>query len=319
MKKYLDDLKTALNETRRFSEAEIRDILADHEEMIGEALRSGLSEADIESKFGSPRKVAADLLESCGEKRGSERPKDASGAVFSAVPPARKIEVSIKLASDDVELVAEARADVAVFVDGAAPSDRYEIGFEGNEFYVRMKKGERGGWFNRGARRFDIRIPADLEIGDIAVQQASGDYRVNGIKAETLKINIASGDGDIADGAFERIDVASVNGDLKLTRLIVETLSVSQVSGDLCVEHLVGEGDMTFTSTSGDIEIVDSTCRNAVFHTVSGDLDGTEFYPESIELHSVSGDVEINNADKSRPIAVKSTKSLSGTIRIREK
>ncbi|MFA5007139.1 MAG: DUF4097 family beta strand repeat-containing protein [Candidatus Izemoplasmatales bacterium] len=319
MKKYLDALKTALSETKRFSETEINDILADHEEMIGEALRSGLSEADIETKFGSPRKVAADLVESCGAKRDRDEPKDASGAVFAAVPPEKKIDIAIRLASDDIDLVAESRADIAVFVDGRISMDRYEIGFSGHEFYVRMKKGEKGGWFDRGARRFDIRIPSDLEVGDIVIQQASGDYKVAGIKAATFKINIASGDGTIADGAFERVDIASVNGDIRIAHLIVGTLFVTQVSGDLDVEHLVCEGDMTFASTSGDIAIVDSTCRHAVFHTVSGDLEGTEFYPESIELHSVSGDVEINNADRSRPIAVKSTKSLSGTIRIREK
>jgi len=319
VKKYLDDLKTALNETKRFTEAEINDIVADHEEMIGEALASGLAEADIESKFGNPRKVAADLLESKGGASVREPKPESAKAIFAGVPPSGTIGITIRLASDDVSITAETRDDVAVYCDRSVPAERYEIGFLDKEFVIRMKKGDVGTWFHRGAIAFDVRIPLAMSVGDVLFQQASGDYAIAGVKAASLKINTASGDGDIADGSFERIEIGAVNGDLRLARLIVGDVSISQVSGDLSVMHLVCEGDLSFTSTSGDVEIVDSVCANAIFHTVSGDFEGTEFYPETIAFHSVNGDVEINNADRSRPITVKSSKTVSGTIRIREK
>ncbi len=319
MKKYLEDLKTALNESKRFTEAEIKDILADHEEMINEALHSGLAEADIESKFGNPRKVAADLTESCGSRHAKESKREDDAPVFAQVPPNGTVHLTFKLPSEDVTITAEARDDVAVFVEGDAPADRYEIGFFGNEFVIRPKKNEFRGWFRRGTLSFDVRIPGRMTVGDVVFQQASGDYKIDGVKAGKLKINTASGDGEIVDGSIDLIDIASVNGDLRMERLIIGTVSISQVSGDLSIEHTVCEGDLEIGSTSGDVEILDTTCANATFHTVSGDLEGTEFYPVTLRFNSVSGDVNIENTDRTRTIQVKTSNSISGTIHISEK
>jgi len=319
VKQYLNDLKTALSESKRFTEAEINDILADHEEMISEALASGLAETEIETKFGNPQKVATDLIDSCGAKHAKDSKREDGAAVFTGVPPAGVINLTFRLASEDITITAEARDDIAVFAEGDAKVDLYEIGFVGNEFVIKMKKNQFRGWFQRGELSFDVRIPGRMEVGEVIFQKASGDYKIDGVKAAKLRINIASGDGEISDGSIEQIDIASVNGDLKMERLILGAVSINQVSGDLVIEHVVCEGDLEIGSTSGDVEIIDTTCANASFHTVSGDLEGSEFYPATIKLNSVSGDVNIENTDRTRTIQVKTTHSISGSIRISEK
>jgi len=308
-----------LNETKRFSEADIDEILADHEEMIREALASGLAENDITNKFGDAAKVAADLAaDACGRKRTEERGNRTESQAFAGVPPSGALTLTFKLASEDLSVVAEDRSDLVVTCKGNAPLSRYEIGFDGHEFRIKRIERDASGWFRRGSMSFDVRVPASTVLEDVVLQAASGDYVFTSLRAKSLKVNTASGDGCVDDGSFDSMKIASVNGDLRLDKLIAGDIAVVQVSGDLSVSHLVGEGTIQIVSTSGDVQITDSTCVDAVFHTVSGDLEGKEFYPETIEIRGISGDVDIDNADKTRPIRVKSTKSISGTIRIRQ-
>jgi DUF4097 and DUF4098 domain-containing protein YvlB len=100
--------------------------------------------------------------------------------------------------------------------------------------------------------------------------------------------------------------------------VIAGSVELMQVSGDIDIAHLVCEGEMNASTTSGDIQIKDSTCHACVFRTVSGDFDGQEFYPESVELKSVSGDICIKNHDRSRQIDVKAVRTVSGDVSINE-
>ena len=60
MKKFLKDLETELRKNK-LSGAEIKEILADHEEMIQSAKNEGLTDEELEAKFGNPKKVAEEL------------------------------------------------------------------------------------------------------------------------------------------------------------------------------------------------------------------------------------------------------------------
>jgi uncharacterized membrane protein len=60
MKKFLKDLETELRKNN-LSENEIKEIMADHEEMIQSAKSEGLTDEELEAKFGSPKNVAEEL------------------------------------------------------------------------------------------------------------------------------------------------------------------------------------------------------------------------------------------------------------------
>ena len=62
MKKFLKDLENELKKMK-INSNEIKEILADHEEMMNEALKEGLSEEELATKFGNPAKLAQDLFE----------------------------------------------------------------------------------------------------------------------------------------------------------------------------------------------------------------------------------------------------------------
>lgn len=316
MKKYLENLKTALNKLK-FGEQEIADILRDHEEMIGEAIAGGLAEQDIEQKFGSPEKVAHDLSDMC---RHGETASDPSingwkpAGTFAL--PEKMFNVSLRLASEDLTVEKGEGSEIAVFVKGYGPLDLFEIGFFDGEFVVRRKARSTSSWFHREGLDFLIRFPANAKIGTVSQHTASGDFVYAGLACEGIEVNTASGDGFIHDCACQRFQFHAVNGDLHFVDVTCIDVSIGQVSGDVRFEHLHCAGDIEITNTSGDVTLIDSECKHAMFRTVSGDLEGTEFYPESVELRSVSGDISIQNKDSLRKIIVTSAKSVSGSVRI---
>ncbi|MFH0992927.1 MAG: DUF4097 family beta strand repeat-containing protein [bacterium] len=316
MKKYLEDLKTALNELG-FGEQEIADILRDHEEMITEAIAGGLAEQDIEQKFGSPEKVAHDLSDMCrhGDIAADPSTEGWNPAGKFAVPD-EKFNVLFRLASEDLTVEKGEGSEIAVFTKGRGSLDQFEFGFFDGQFVVRRKSKTTSSWFHREGLDFLIRIPANAKVGTISQHTASGDFVYSGVTSEGIEVNTASGDGFIRDCACQNFAFHAVNGDLHFVDVTCIDMTIGQVSGDVRFERAHCTGDIEINNTSGDVTLLDSECKRAFFHTVSGDLEGTEFYPESVELRSVSGDISIHNKDFTRKIIVTSAKSVSGSVRI---
>ena len=57
MKIFLQNLEDELKKNN-LNEEEINDIIADHSEMIESAISEGLSDEDLEQKFGNPKDLA---------------------------------------------------------------------------------------------------------------------------------------------------------------------------------------------------------------------------------------------------------------------
>ncbi len=316
MKKYLEDLETALNKLG-FGDHEIADILRDHEEMINEALAGGLAEADIEQKFGNPEKVAKDISDMCkhGEPAGDPE-ADGWKLTGTFAVPEGTFNVQFRLASEDLTVEKGEVTEITVFSKGQGQTDQFEIGFVDNDFTIRRKTKSVSSWFHRDGLDFLVRFPEKAKIGTIHQHSASGDFVYSGIAGEAIEVNTASGDGFIRDCACQKIQFHAVNGDLHFADVTCIDVTIGQVSGDVRFERLHSAGDIEINNTSGDVTVQDSECKRASFHTVSGDLEGTEFYPETVELRSVSGDISIKNKDITRKITVTVAKSLSGSVRI---
>ncbi len=60
MKKFLKDLEKELKKLH-MNNKDIAEIMADHKEMLEQALYDGLTDEEIEIKFGDPEKLAKEL------------------------------------------------------------------------------------------------------------------------------------------------------------------------------------------------------------------------------------------------------------------
>jgi len=317
MKKYLDDLKTALKKLE-FSEKEIQDILADHEEMINEAIAAGLDVNEIAKKFGAPEKVAADIAELCErepvEKNAPEGYSEANSFDLSGIT-----DIDIKLVSEDIVCEGDGGSKLRVYYKGDIALDRYEIGLKNGQFYLRRKNMDmNAAWFRRNEMAFIVRIPANNSLGKLNHTSTSSDFVYQNMKLDSFTANSTSGDAFIDHlSCTNSFKLASVSGDIHLTKIVAATLLLSEVSGDVLMEESQFKGNIDINSVSGDVKVVHSESKNASFRTVSGDLLGEEFYPESVELKSVSGDLTLQNTDHLRVVHIKSAHSVSGDIRIR--
>ena len=133
------------------------------------------------------------------------------------------------------------------------------------------------GLWNVPENRIDIYYPSDTQFQAVKIFNEYGDTRINGITADTLALDMHSG-----DAAFENICVQNMNfkvdyGDLSLT----------------CPQDFQGE-QAVFTLHSGDLSIIDLSCKKEIkIQSEYGDFTGKCISGGVFEVKSNSGDLEM--------------------------
>ncbi len=318
MEKFLRDLEAELRKNK-LSESEIKDILNDHREMIETAKNEGLSDDDLEKKFGNPKEVAEELSQFTEKEREGKEKTGMETKVFTGIKEG--YDVKIELLSEDFTVVFENQDTITVECNGKGNFDEYHIGYENDTFYLRSPK--RYGFFNFKGREdknsFVVTLPKGIKIGEMKAKEINGDCVISDVVAKGFVLETNNGDNKLNNFDVEDFKIHTINGDVEMTGLKAKELKVSQVSGDLSLKSAVIDGDFNLNTVSGDLEIEDVQCKEFFAKTVSGDIDANEFYPESLSLTSVSGDINVTNTDIGRPIEIKHRKSVSGDIEIRVK
>jgi len=123
--------------------------------------------------------------------------------------------------------------------------------------------------------RFEVRVPRSANISYEKISTASGNLRAEGFSGGRLSLSTASGDVSVrrvggqikASSASGTVRVADVSG----------TVNASSASGDVVVEmyRLEGDGDMRFSSASGDVHVRLPSSVDARVHmsTVTGSIE----------------------------------------------
>jgi hypothetical protein len=172
---------------------------------------------------------------------------------------------------------------------------------ECDESGYRVHNDRRRGWRDRDNDFDDVRI-------DIVVKVP---------KEMVVSANSVSGNVDVS-GAEGRVRAGSVSGDVRLERLRATSVRATSVSGDIVVsvDALTGDGDLHFSSVSGNVtaELPKTIDADVTMHSVSGSLDSD--FPltlngrlrrnniearigkggRMLEVHTVSGDVRLRAA-----------------------
>jgi len=316
MKKFLEELEKEL-QNKGLSEGDISEILKDHQEMINEAVAEGLSEEEIETKFGNPSRIADDLSDLA--KLETKNTVDVSDYTLyqSFTVNYDEINVDIHFVNEDFHLEKSSSKEVEVYYRGSGKLEDYEFGFEGQTFYAKSKKIKKPSFFNFNHNEFEflIKIPV-VNVLLTSLRSVNSDITVDDLACDNFVMKSTNGDLVFTNIITKSFKFDNVNGDLTITNLNANDLRLANVNGDVNLEKLNISGDVVFNTVSGDLSINGMQCRECHFQTVSGDMDADEFYPDAVSLKSVSGDISIHNKDKTREIRIISQKSLSGDIKI---
>ena len=319
MKKYLKDLEKELRKLK-MSDSEIKEILADHSEMIETALEEGLDESDLPSKFGEPESIAKELHKDnlvVSLENSSIDEIDKSELIegyelfesFNYVDPSYKVR--IKLVSADIVCKIHEKESIDVYI--TRNKEKYECYYKNGEFVLKRKKKIALFEFSKGSD-FVVFLPSSSAIEDFDFAATSGDADISGISTIEAKISTVSGDAELSKFNAKNALFTTVSGDLELQDIKLDEVKFNSVSGDVEIKNMEVNGDMVLKTVSGDYELFNVVAENTSIRTISGDCEGHEVYTKTISLSSISGDIEIKNSDLTRLPTVLKKKTVSGDI-----
>jgi DUF4097 and DUF4098 domain-containing protein YvlB len=320
--KYIEDLKKELSKAN-FSSTEIEEIIEDFSEMIEEAISSGLSEEELESKFGSPEKIATELHRENHEEVDSDEEEEEvsnEGKNLEFIP-GDGYKISIGLINEDINIKVEDVDKIYVKPVHVRKLNSYQIDFKDNTFILKKQSRKSFGWFgsiNNDGGTFNITLPQNKNVKDMEFSIVNGDGSIIGMTVEKMKFRTTNGDFSLANLELKEASIESINGDIKLSDINSDQLKLSFVSGDAEFERINIKGELNLNTVSGEVKVEELSCKRALIKTVSGDVDGKEFYTDEVVLRSISGDVHIENKDPNRKIANVKKSSISGEVVIKQ-
>ena len=316
MKTFLQNLEDELKKNN-LNEEEINDIIADHSEMIESAISEGLSDEDLEQKFGNPKDLADELSQFTEKdnKKGTKKEKK----TFEFAEVSEHYNVEITLVNDDVLFESNNDNKIVVTYSGRVNIKEYDIKFEHNTLIIKAPK-TRGIFsvFGRNGTKYEfiISLPSGIIMDSFKMKNVNGDVEISSIDSNDFTIGLNNGDIHIKNLKSGITKISTINGDIDIEQAVCKEFAISQISGDSKIDQLIVKKDIFVNTVSGDISILNSECNEAGLKTVSGDLTAKEFYPKSLSLASVSGDIKIQNSNPDKHIEIKHKKSVSGDISI---
>jgi len=297
------------------SETEIADIIADHEEMINNAIEAGLSEDELNKKFGDPHRLAEELA---GGETSSGVDEDDMVLWKTFAVTSEPYSVEIKSTDEEISFRPSKDGQIHVYYHGKRPSDKVGCTFEDNKLVFTTPKTREMFFFMRShgdTSYFVFELPIEPVVDEFKLTNINGDCHLNGLTINQFVINTTNGDISCQNLSIDEVKWNTVNGDMSLSSTRAGSILTSQISGDMTLKKLEVKADIKMSSVSGDIRVEDTSCDELDLNTVSGDLIGKEFYPRKITLRTISGDVRIDNSEKTE-IIIDKQRSLSGDIRI---
>ncbi len=316
MKNYLEELEKELR-NKGLCTGDIEEIIKDHQEMIEEALSSGLDEADIYTKFGSPAKVADDLKDLV--KLDTKNEENVQEYKLLKTFPILDEDISIEIAfiNEDFHLEKSESDSIEVYYKGKGDISTYEFSYINQVFNAKAPKNFKRAFLRFRSQEFTflIKVPS-VHILNASLHSINSDITVDQLTVDRFKLKNTNGDVNFTNLNVKEYLFDTVNGDVEMTNVQVDSIKFSSVNGDVSMNNINVANDVFINTVSGDFEIKQMSCHECHFQTVSGDIDAHEFYPEIISLQSISGDISIRNQDESKTIQIKSKKSLSGSIKI---
>lgn len=310
---FLNNLKNKLIDLK-LPENEIKEIIADHEEMINQAIEVGLEENKIEDKFGKPEDIALALRRDFNDV--DEMDIEQGYRLYKKfIPSGNVLEIQSNLVNEAFIVAVSKVEEIELYVKNFDEEEKFEISFILDKLVVKKKKTVSTGR-NGKTPKFKVYVPAHLDISTLQLNTVNGKIFIKGCNSNSIHVHSVNGNITVKKCNDQKTKVTTVNGKIRMSTYTTKDLDVSFVSGTGNIKDVTVDGDAAIRSVSGDVSIKDFTCNKLSFNTVSGDLIGKEAYPESVSLRSISGDIRFKNKQKDKKIMISKKKSLSGDINL---
>lgn len=318
MKKFLKDLETELK-TNDINTDEIKDIIADHQEMILQALAEGISEEDLPLRFGEPKQIADELAQDLKQENTSDKQNLQKHLTFQISEEA--LDIDVDLISEDISFETSSDNLVHVYSKKDMMTNIYEIRYDNKCLMLTrkdLKQKETYTIQKEVSNNFRVFLPKHTKINIVSIKLVNGDLSYKNIGSDEIKLNNISGDIDVEAVKANKARIHSVSGDIQLQDFNVEELTISVVSGDVKMSELTVKNKLVLHTVNGDYDVKNATCDTLDLQTVSGDLKGNDLTTKKITYKTISGDIHIKNK-VNQHIEIIKRSSISGKINIEVK
>ena len=172
--------------------------------------------------------------------------------------------------------------------------DQLRWRLDGDTLRVRYRKpGIR--LFGSASKDLTVTLPEGVALEDVRISAASATLRIPALQAQTLKLNVTSGDIFAAANAHEaEIGVTSGDMELKFSGA-AQTIKVGSTSGNCLLEAESAE-TVDLGSTSGTVRAAVKTAKTVEIGSTSGDVQVLIGEAEKAKISTTSGDVQLKIA-----------------------
>ena len=145
----------------------------------------------------------------------------------------------------------------------------------------------------------DIAVRAGANGAPINVHNGSGDTVVHDCTVVQLSLQSTSGDITVTnvDGAKGAVRAESTSGDIGLTDVKADGLTTLNTSGDTLLCRVAVTQSLRMTTTSGDVEILQSDAASLSLRSGSGDITALLLSSKRFFVDTTSGDVAHPESD----------------------
>ena len=256
-KKYFDRLSEELDKVNAKHKD---DIIDKYKKRYDFGLESGMKEAEIEEMLGDPEEIA--------KKYAGDNPYTTDG--FN-----KNYNLSIKTVSDDIVIKKTKDDKVHVYFDDCE-EDKYNVKVNSDGVNINYPKSKFFGFNRKKGGTITVEIPEDRLFYNAEINTASGDIKVESMKAKKIEFIIASSDMVIHKLDADHIKLTTVSGDIFVDKVRAVEFQVSSVSGDVEANHVESE--------------------SIVIDTISGDANIKETNGK-LKTSSISGSIKVNGTE----------------------
>ena len=160
-------------------------------------------------------------------------------------------------------------------------------------------------------KNLTITLPMDMELDNVSIQATSGDLAIPALKADSIQLDVTSGD-ITAVAEARAIHSKAISGDLELTAVgNTKEVSAKSSSGTIDIQAET-VGKLTAESSSGDIFIKANGFDAFFCSSTSGEIKTEAGALKKASVSSTSGSVRVDT-DKFDALSISAT---SGDIAV---
>ena len=156
-------------------------------------------------------------------------------------------------------------------------------------------------FFKQPEKDLEITVPAEMKLKDISMNGSSCDTLIENIEAESISIELSSGNSELVGCIAKTIDVEASSGDITIGQKgKAESVSAEASSGDITIEAENAD-EISADTSSGEIEVTAENAGSVDAEASSGSID-LRFIkmPAAVDAETSSGRITVyvpENAD----------------------